>query len=140
MAYAIADLELTEPLPDLALGAEEDGVFLLLRVDGRPVHYAMHGLPAGVRLPASELELRLGASAAAALLEHALWRELRGPVASGFVELTVAICTRARPELLASCLRSVLALRPDAPGDPRHFDVVVVDNDPPDDATERLVG
>jgi GT2 family glycosyltransferase len=51
----------------------------------------------------------------------------------------VAICTRGRAELLVACLRSVLALRPPDPADPRHFDVVVVDNDPPDDATERLV-
>ena len=55
------------------------------------------------------------------------------------MDLTVAICTRARPQLLAACLRSLLALRPEDPGDPRHFDVLVVDNDSSDDATARLV-
>jgi glycosyltransferase involved in cell wall biosynthesis len=51
----------------------------------------------------------------------------------------VAVCTRARPGLLASCLSSVLSLRADSPVGARHFEILVVDNDPPDDATQRLV-
>ena len=139
MAYAIADVELTEPLPGLALDSAEVGAFILLRADGRPVHYSMHSLPAGARLSAEELERLLGRPVAGALLEYAVLAELRPPVAFHPVDLTVAICTRARPQLLASCLRSVLALRPEDAADPRHFDVLVVDNDPPDDATKRLV-
>lgn len=139
MAYAIADLELTAPLPDLALGEHEDGVFLLLRVRGRPVHYAMHALRPGARLDHLELGRLLGRPAVHAVLEESLRAELRPSVAPRPVDLTVAICTRARANLLATCLRSLLALRPDDPVDPRQFEVLVVDNDPPDDATERLV-
>jgi GT2 family glycosyltransferase len=139
MAYAIADLELTSPLPDLALDAHEDGVFLLLRARSRPVHYAMHALRPGARLDPVELARLMGRPPIHALLEEAVRAELCPPVAARPVDLTVAICTRARPDLLASCLRSVLALRPHDPADPRHFQVLVIDNDPPDDATERLV-
>ena len=139
MAYAIADLELTEPLPELVLRPEEDGAFFLLRAHGRPVHYAMRALWPGARLHGEELDRLLGRQAARALLEDALLGELRPPVVVQPVDVTVAICTRARPQLLASCLRSVLALRADDPADPRHFDVLVVDNDPPDDATARVV-
>jgi GT2 family glycosyltransferase len=138
MGYAIADLELTAPLPDLALGEHEDGVFLLLRARGRPVHYAMHALRPGARLAAVELRRLLGRPLVHRLLEEALRANLCPPVTPRPVDLTVAICTRARPSLLATCLRSVLALRDDPIG-PSHFDVLVVDNDPPDDATERLV-
>jgi glycosyltransferase involved in cell wall biosynthesis len=139
MSYAIVDLESTRPLPDLVLGPEEDGAFVLLRAHGRPVHYGMLELPRGARVPGEELGGRLGRAAVHALLEDALRAQLRPPIEPAPVSLTVAVCTRARPELLAACLRSVLALRPDDPADPRHFDVLVVDNDPPDDATERLV-
>jgi GT2 family glycosyltransferase len=139
MAYAIADLELTEPLPDLALGEHEDGVFLLLRHRGRPVHYAMHALRPGARLDCAELGRLFGRPTVHALLEEALRANLRPLVELRPVDLTVAICTRARADLLATCLRGVLALRALDPADPRRFEVVVVDNDPPDDATERLV-
>lgn len=114
-------------------------MFLLLRGRGRPVHYSMHAFSRGARLGPVELHRLVGRPAAHALLEEALRAELRPPVASAPVDLTVAICTRGRADLLATCLRSVLAIRPADPADPRHFDVVVVDNDPPDDATERLV-
>jgi glycosyltransferase involved in cell wall biosynthesis len=139
MAYAIVDLELTAPLPDLALGEHENGLFLLLRARGRPVHYGMHALHPGARLDPVELAHLIGRAPIHALLEEAVRAELCPLVAARPVDLTVAICTRARADLLASCLRSVLALRPDDPADPRHFEVLVVDNDPPDDATERLV-
>jgi glycosyltransferase involved in cell wall biosynthesis len=139
MAYAIADIELIEPLPELALGPAEDGAFVLLRADGRPVHYAMHPLPPGARLSAEELDRLLGRPAAAALFENAVLAALRPRVALRPVDVTVAICTRARPQLLTSCLRSVLALRPEDAADRLRFDVMVVDNDPPDSATARLV-
>jgi GT2 family glycosyltransferase len=139
MAYAIFDLELTAPLPVLALGEHENGLFLLLRARGRPVHYGMHALHPGARLDPVELARLIGHAPIHALLEEAVRAELCPLVAARPVDLTVAICTRARADLLASCLRSVLALRPDDPADPRHFEVLVVDNDPPDDATERLV-
>jgi len=48
--------------------------------------------------------------------------------------LSVAVCTRARPALLARALDSLLAQRP--PVD----EVLVVDNAPPDEATRLLVG
>jgi GT2 family glycosyltransferase len=140
MAYAILDIELTEPLPHVALAMHEDGVFVLLRIRRRPVHYGMYRLGPGATLSPEELTRTLGWPAVEASVAHAVREEIRPPVHHRPVDLTVAICTRGRPELLEACVRSVLALRPDAADDPRRFDVLVVDNDPPDDATERLVG
>jgi glycosyltransferase involved in cell wall biosynthesis len=138
MGYAILDLEATRSLPELALAADQDGVLVLLRAHGRPVHQALHALPAGARLDPGELAVLLGRPAAQALVEEAVRAELQPAVVPRPVSLTVAVCTRARPELLAACLDRLLAIR--APeGDPRRFDVLVVDNDPPDDATERVV-
>jgi glycosyltransferase involved in cell wall biosynthesis len=139
MAYAIADLELTEPLPELVLRPDEDGVFLLFRAHDRPIHYAMHRLAPGARLTAEEVVDLGGRPLVHALLQELAAAELRPAVRRRPVDVTVAICTRGRPGLLASCLRGVLALRAENPADGRHFDVLVVDNDPPDDATQRLV-
>jgi GT2 family glycosyltransferase len=49
--------------------------------------------------------------------------------------VTVAVCTRARPALLAACLDALERL--DYPGD--RLEILVVDNAPPDDATEAIV-
>ena len=66
--------------------------------------------------------------------------ELAGPLQqSAPASLTVAICTRDHPQELRRCLLSLLELRPDDGGEPRSFDVLVVDNAPCDDATRRLV-
>jgi glycosyltransferase involved in cell wall biosynthesis len=45
---------------------------------------------------------------------------------------TVAICTRDRPHDLRRCLESLVAARPS------NCEILVVDNDPPDDATRRV--
>jgi GT2 family glycosyltransferase len=46
------------------------------------------------------------------------------------------VCTHGRPEALAGCLRSVLALRA---GDADRFELLVIDNAPPDARTRQLV-
>lgn len=46
--------------------------------------------------------------------------------------ISVVICTRDRADLLAGCLKTVLAL------DYPHYEVVVIDNAPSSDATEKL--
>jgi glycosyltransferase involved in cell wall biosynthesis len=99
----------------------------------------MHALSRGARLGPVEIERLLGRPVVHALLEEALRAELSPPVTPKPVELTVAICTRGRPKLLERCLRSVLALRPENDADPRHFEILVIDNDSPDDATGRVV-
>ena len=48
--------------------------------------------------------------------------------------VTVAVCTRDRAGDLAACLDSLVSL------DYPNVDRLVVDNDPPDDSTERFVG
>jgi len=140
MRYAIADVEVTAPLPEIALYPSEGGLGLLVRRNDRPVHFELHELPAGTRLTSDEVGRLIADSAGLALLEEAVREELavqhdsRAPVS-----LTVAICTHARPEFLEPCVRSLLALRPDESGDPRSFEILVVDNAPPDRATEELV-
>jgi GT2 family glycosyltransferase len=134
MPYAIVDAELTAPeLPDVQLDAGEDGVALLLRAGGRPVHFALYPLDAGARLDGGELWELAREAAAPALLAQTIRDELAPPPAVAAADVTAAVCTRARTALLADCLGSLLALGDGVP------EVLVVDNDPPDGATEELV-
>jgi glycosyltransferase involved in cell wall biosynthesis len=136
LRYAILDVEATEPLPSVALAEGERGVALLIRRTGRPIHFSFQDLEPGARLEPAALGRLVAEAAGIALLEEAVRDELvpPGPEPEP-VDLTVAVCTRDRTDLLRDCLESVLALR----GGDRSFEVLVVDNDPPDDATERLV-
>ena len=104
MGYAILDLEATRPLPELALAHDQDGVLVLLRAHGRPVHQALHALAPGACLDPGQLAVLLGRPAAQALVEEAVRAELQPAAPARPVGLTVAVCTRARPDLLAACL------------------------------------
>jgi len=133
--YRILDLELTSPWADVELASDEGGVALLLRLHGRPAAFSMHPLPPGSTLDADALWDLAGPAAPEALLAHAIRDQLAAPMRPGSISVTVAICTRAHPALLARCLQSVI----DLGAKPDEVEVLVVDNDPPDDATAALV-
>lgn len=133
--YAIADVEATDTVPDVALADDEHGVALLVRRNGRPIHFSLHELAPGTRVESDGLARLIAEAAGLALLEEAVREELTEPPAPAPVSLTVVVCTRARQDLLHACLQSVLAILHDG----RSFEVLVVDNDPPDSATEELV-
>jgi GT2 family glycosyltransferase len=131
--YAIVDVEVTRPLPELSLAEDERGVALLVRRKDRPIHFSFHELGPGARLTPDDLGRLVAEAAGVELVEEAVREELVGPPPDPPpLSLTVAICTRARPDVLEDCLRSLQAL-------PSSFELLVVDNDPPDGTTERLV-
>ena len=135
MSYAIADIELGLPLPALDLGADATGVAVLLRRGGRPIGFFLQEMSPATTLGAEELGRLISRHAAVDLLRASLEDELLGSAEPHPpVDLTVAICTRDRPELLAVCLNSLLAA-----GQDQSFRVLVVDNAPSDDRTRELV-
>ncbi len=88
-------------------------------------------------VPVGQVELpltggRVSASAIDAAASAAGGHVPQPPPVSG-EPMTVVVATRGRPESLQRCVRAVLA------GDHPALTVVVVDNDPPDDLTERAV-
>jgi starch synthase len=123
-SYALVDVELTRPPPCIELGADETGIGLVSRHEGRVVGFALHALEPGTCIGSAEI---------AALLDPAPVPPavLDGNV-SGGPSITVAVCTRDRPELLALCLASLLAQN-----DPPE-EILVVDNVPTDDRTWEL--
>lgn len=139
MAYALLDVDVALPLPDVRLGGDERGVGVLVRRFGRPVHFFLHETSAGAVLSSKALGELIGEQARVSLVRECLCEELgaRGE-RSLPVSVTVAICTRNRPDRLRECLASLLDLRPAEPDDPRFFSVLVVDNAPAGDASRRV--
>ncbi|HEY6840515.1 MAG TPA: glycosyltransferase, partial [Chthoniobacterales bacterium] len=82
-----------------------------------------------------ELSLWIGNELKTKIVEEALGEELGLPRPNAALpSLSVAICTRTRVATLDRCLRSVLPLQHQ-----HGFEILVVDNAPPDDATAKLV-
>jgi len=135
LRYRLADLELTEPLPALRLGPGEQGLGLLLRVGGRPADFLLREAAAGTGWDGRALEALISPERAIALRTAELRDRLAPPARPRPVDLTVAVCTHGRPDSLALCLRSLLALR----GGEHAFELLVVDNAPPDAGTRELV-
>lgn len=154
----LADIELTDPLVSLRPGAEHRAARLLVRVHGIPIGYA--DLRGGWDAPIDRARILAAldpsataralrhltedqcAAAGQALPEHtslaaALDRLASAPCAHAAPAdgplITVAVCTRDRTGSLAYTLDSLIDQTY------RARDILVVDNAPRDDATERLV-
>jgi GT2 family glycosyltransferase len=137
--YRIADVEVSEPLPELVLADDEEGVALLLRRDDRPIHFSFHEVPPGTLLSPDELGRIVADVAGVTLLEGAVLQRLAGPrPRATTLDLTVVVCTHDRTDFLDDCLRSLLAVR-EAAEERNRFEILVVDNNPPDTATADLV-
>jgi glycosyltransferase involved in cell wall biosynthesis len=136
MPYTIKDIEVTQSLPTLSLSESDTGIALILRRKGRPVGFVMQALPAKSVLTAEDLGDVIAKEVGSKLLQESLREELIPPVKpSKMPSLTVAICTKDRPDNLARCLKSLLQLQPNASG----LEILVVDNAPSDERTKELV-
>ena len=135
MRYALLDLELTEPIPGIAVAEGRHGIAVLLRRDGKPVGFFMKRFRPGTELRPDDVRRLIVAKAGGDVLVAAIAEELAGDRPEPLpVDLTVAVCTHARTEDLRACLESLLAIRA---GD--DFELLVVDNAPPDPSTQALV-
>lgn len=152
MSYPIVPLELTQPLPPLTLPPDSTGVALVLRYQDRPIGFLMRSISECSVSEPSISELCLSSDLLAdwiaqdigtKLLQEKIRQQLITPVNSTeFPGLTVAICTKDRPDNLSRCLGSLLPLQQvgseGAPHTPQ-FEILVVDNAPSDDRTQQLV-
>jgi len=145
----LIDIELSEPVADVDCPGGYGLLQALARLHGQPVGYVRVPLREG-RCPAETLRDAILSQHSANILRHLLRDRLATdganslslpdllntshPVYEGpLPSMTVAVCSRDRPADLARCLDSLVRLSPPVP------DILVVDNAPSDDATERLV-
>lgn len=139
MPYAIYDLEITQPLPKLTLSQQQTGMAVIIRRKDKPIGFLMQALPAGHTLLPEELATWIAKEIGGKLLRESIREELQPSVDFEFLpSLTVAICTKDRPDNLARCLASLLKLQ-NISSDQLHFEILVVDNAPSDQRTQDLV-
>jgi glycosyltransferase involved in cell wall biosynthesis len=133
--YKLSEIEITRPLVALEFAAGETGAALLIRRNGRPIGFLMQENGGNLMWPPQELSPWIGNELKTKIVEEAIRDELARPQANAvFPSLSVAICTRDRAATLNRCLDSVLPLQ--AKYD---FELLVIDNAPPDNATAELV-
>ena len=138
--YRILELDLEQPPPALAFAPGEAGVALVLRRRGRLVGFVMQPREGREGLSPEEIGRIATREAGERRLAERLREEmaLAGPRAR-MPSVTVAICTRNRPESLARALASLMAFDPAPEVLSEGFEVLVVDNAPPDDRTRGAV-
>jgi len=141
MPYIIRDIEVTHPLPTISLSESDTGIALILRRKDKPIGFLMQALPAKSILTPEELAQSIAKEMGSKLLQESLREELIPPASQlRLLSLTVAICTKDRPESLARCLESLLKLQtPNKPEGSPCIEILVVDNAPSDEQTKELV-
>jgi glycosyltransferase involved in cell wall biosynthesis len=140
VSYRLMEIEVTTPLPAVALVAGEDGYALTLRRKGRAVGFVMRAQPSGTTVSPDDVSKLLAQEVGLKLLEEAVREEL-GPPPAPAVEapsLTIAICTKDRPDLVDRCLRSIIVTGL-APGGWTSIEILVIDNAPSDSRTSQVV-
>ena len=141
MPYLLKNLEITQPLPTLALSEEDTGMALIVRRKNRPIGFLMQALPAKSVVTPEDLAKAIVKKLGNKLIEESIREELASPLESTIrPSLTVAICTKDRTDNLARCLQSLLRIRTDNPGENSWWNILVVDNAPSDERTKELVG
>lgn len=137
MRYRIFDVDLTDPAEDLALSPEERGIAVLVRRAGVPIGFWMEETRGARVVPASALTQRIAreVKVAKAASEH---REPTVPRATSAI-LTIAICTKDRPEGVERLLGSLRQIVTRPPPPIARVEVLVVDNAPSDERTRELV-
>lgn len=140
MPYPILEIELSNPLPALATGEGDTGLALVLRYCDRPIGFVLQAMQPNQSLSEAALGEMLSQQIGAKLLQEKIRQELSVITpAETFPTLTVAICTKDRPDNVKRCLTSLITLQQPVSDQPVKFEVLVVDNAPSDTRTQRLV-
>lgn len=140
VSYRMLELDVEAPPPSIEFRDGEAGIALILRRKRRLVGFLLQERGSRSRIGAEEIARLISREAAARVLQDRLREEL-GPAPSRtpMPPVSVAICTRNRPEQLRRCLDSLRALDPPPETLAAGFEILVIDNAPPDDATRRIV-
>lgn len=140
MPYPIFDIELTRSLPEIRLAPHHNGYAVLLRYEGKPINFWLEERPPNQFIKSEFLKCRIAESTKEKILAEYIRDELViEPEHWPQPPLTVAVCTKDRPSLLARCLKSLKqnGCWPEDTGPP--IEILVVDNAPSNHCTRKLV-
>ncbi|MBW4595701.1 MAG: glycosyltransferase [Brasilonema angustatum HA4187-MV1] len=137
MPYTIIEIEVTQPFPTILLKESDIGIGLIVRRKDKPIGFLMQALPVKSVLFPEDLAQLITKEVGTKLLQESIREELIPPAVNlvEFPSLTVAICTKDRPENLARCLQSLLNLQTSV----SKLEILVIDNAPSNERTQELV-
>lgn len=136
MPYKIKEIELTQPLPSISLSPDETGIALIVRRNDKPVGFVIQQFLAKSLISSEEIAQLIAKEIRSKLIQEYLQEELNLAIKeTPFPSLTIAICTKDRPDNLARCLQSLQQLVKQSP----ELEILVIDNAPCDDRTQKLV-
>jgi glycosyltransferase involved in cell wall biosynthesis len=134
--YPVLDIELTHPLSDITLSAQDAGVAILVRRKDIPIGFWLQETNGIRHIPAEELAQKIAAEIGQKIIAEAIGEEIAPPCSLVLPSLTIAICTKDRPEgverLLHSLTVQTLTL------ESTDCEILIVDNAPSDERTREL--
>ena len=147
MAIRLADIDLTEPLPYIGNIGEYSAMWLCIREKGIPIGYVRipnSGDSITVEMLAEEIRRQCHRSIRKAACKSGCEPPISDEMpddrsvsnttnGSLLPYISVIVCTRFRPESLARTLDALLLM------DYPHYEIIVVDNAPPNEATKELL-
>lgn len=141
MRYPIIEIEVTQSLPTITLSENDTGIALIIRRKDQAIAFLMQALSANRVLTSAEIAEWIAKEVGNKLLQESIREQLTHPTVNlaDFPSLTVAVCTKDRPDNLARCLQSLIKLqKSELEANPR-FEILVIDNASTDKRTQELV-
>jgi glycosyltransferase involved in cell wall biosynthesis len=137
--YPIFDIEVTLPITDLALSPGDTGVAILVRRKGVPIGFWMQEASGARGLPAGDLARRIGELAGEKIVAEAIRAEMiPATIAAALPLVTIAICTKDRPEGVERLLSSLAAQGSGLPVGSAGLEILLIDNASSDEQTQEL--
>ena len=132
------EIEVTEPLPRLSLNDDQTGLAIVMRRKGRARGIlARFACRQENPLQPAEIGQRILAEAGQTLLAEAIREEMAPPLTATLPSVTIAICTKDRPNDLASLLKSLQASLAATARRNAVRETMVIDNASSDDRTRQ---
>ena len=139
MRYPLVDIEVTRPISDLWLSAQETGVAILVRRKGVPIAFWLQEVNGVQHIPAEELARRIGSEVGEKIVGETIREEMTLPRSAVCLpSLTIAICTKDRPEGVQRLLQSLREQMAALPMGSSGYEILIVDNAPSDERTREL--
>ncbi|HEY1469888.1 MAG TPA: glycosyltransferase [Candidatus Acidoferrum sp.] len=139
MRYPIFDIEVTRPLKDLLLSSADAGVAILVRRKGVPIGFWLQETNGSERVSAEELARRIGREAGEKIVAETIREEITPTASTASLPLlTIAICTKDRPEGVERLLQSLRGQGTVVPSGSAGFEILLIDNAPSDERTLQL--
>jgi glycosyltransferase involved in cell wall biosynthesis len=118
MSYRILDIEVTQPLPIITLLPEETGIALIVRRNRKPIGFFMRSLSPLSKISSDQISTWITQECGTRLIQSALQESLAAVeknrassvLSQKLPSVTIAICTKDRPEWIVRCVRSLQAL------------------------------